>query len=317
MNDYHAGDACPDREPDLERYLFDELEPEARIALERHLQECAGCRSALADARRGFSALQELAVAPAPYAEGSEVGAGDSRAEAAWREFLRRNRLAGFRGLRDTGDGIGEKPEAPGGAWRPLSRLRPVAAAALILIGLGIGRWLLPNHAPRAFEPIPGPAGEAAGLSVEAEAIDELARAELLADLGISWVEGVLGLVRSLAELDPAETGEAEIERMRVGARRLIQDGRLLTGRLDRERDAVFMAAIDRAEFVLEDIAGLGGGAEVDWGLDQIRSTLAMTGLGDRLTALDMNAAVTEALAASGWIGEEYRTEMQLREVRR
>ncbi len=275
MSDSHSH-VCPDREPDLERYLFGELDPVGRVELERHLQECAGCRTALGEARTGLGALHDLAVAPLPF--------------------------------------LTESPTGP----RPFKRyLQPLAAAALLLVGLGLGRWLFPAPDVRGRQGEVGPAAGQPAFSVEAEAVDALARAELLADLGTTWVEGVLELMGTVMELEPGSTREAELERLRGAARRLIQDGRLLTRRLDPGRDAVFLSAIGRAEFILEDVAGIGGGEETDWSLGQIRHTLAMTGLDDRLIALDMDAAVTEALEASGWIGEEYRTEILSREVQR
>jgi|GEM_PF-1896236 len=320
MNNRHAAEACPEREVDLQKYLFDELDSAGRARIEKHLQECAGCRQALHEARIGLDALQGCDAAPAPFPAGSEAGeSGGTGAEEAWREFLRRNLRR--ESLSDDGPGTSASSAIEDAATTPFRMvrpgyLRPLAAAALLLIGLGLGRWMIPP-APAPAAPVPAAVGEETVLEVEADAVDALMRAELLADLGISWVEDVLGLVGTVMEIEPAVVRAAELERLRSTARRLIQDGRLLTRRLDPERDAVFLAAIGRAEFILEDVAGIGIGDEADWSLGQIRNTLTASNLDNRLVALDMDAAVTDALEASGWIGEEYRSELMTGEVRR
>jgi hypothetical protein len=319
MNGKDPSEACPGRESELEEYLFEELDPAGRESLEEHLQECPGCRQALHQARLGLEALRDLEVAPAPFAEGGETGEADEgKAGEAWREFLRRCSLPGG-GSELQGSGDGGDDEVPFRREGPGRRrwLQPLAAAALLLVGLGLGRWLAPAPDPEAGGTGSDLVISAGGFRVEAEAVDALVRAELLADLGMTWVEDVLVLVGEVLEIDSASPREAVLERLRSSARRLIQDGRLLTRRLDPGRDGVFLTAIGRAEIILEDVAGIGTGEEADWSLGQIKSTLAMSDLDERLIALDMDAAVTDAIEASGWIGEEYRAEMMSREVRR
>ena len=296
MNNSKNHFACPEREPDLQRYLFGQLEGDVLKEIDRHLGECGGCRGALEEAALGLSALKEVEEAPLPFRESAPAPEELMRAEEAWASFMGRVR----------GSGTGERTY--------IFSYRTVAAAALLLIGVGIGRWLIPVL-ERAGSP---PAGEIPAVTVQIgvapEALEALVRAEFLTDLAIPYVEGVLQLTASVMELDSDEDVLDRIVTLRTRARDLLGDGRLLRRHLEQERDRDFLATIGKAELFLEELVALGGESEGSWRLSEIQDTLQMTRLGDRLVALDVSGAVSEALEASGWIGEEY---LQTREVRR
>jgi hypothetical protein len=150
--------------------------------------------------------------------------------------------------------------------------------------------------------------------SVETDAVEALVRAEFLADLGLPYIDGVLELVTMVMELDQGEVATGNVETIRARARDLLRDGRLLQRRLEPERDRTFLATVDRAALFLEEVAVLGSDDAGDGSLRELRETLQLTRLGDRLVSLDVDGAVSEALEASGWIGEEY---VQSRETRR
>lgn len=67
-------DACEQIEPMLSAYLDDELDPQERAEVERHLDRCAGCARELDELRGVVHAAEELA---APSVD-----------DAAWDAFL-------------------------------------------------------------------------------------------------------------------------------------------------------------------------------------------------------------------------------------
>lgn len=288
--------ACPEREPDLQRYLFGQLEGGALDELGRHLEDCEGCSRALEEAAVGLSALRELEEPPLPFREAAPDPVEVIRAEEAWVAFM-------------------ERVRSPGAVdQRHLFSYRTVAVAALLLVGVGIGRWLMPVlERAGTLRPQELPA-VTVQIGVDPEAVDALVRAEFLADLAVPYVEGVLQLASGVMDLGTEEGLTGNIEALRSRARDLLQDGRLLRRHLEPDRDRDFLATLGRAEFFLEELVALGGDSDEAWNLNEIQETLQMTRLGDRLGALDMNGAVSEALEASGWIGEEY---LQTREVRK
>jgi hypothetical protein len=151
-------------------------------------------------------------------------------------------------------------------------------------------------------------------IGVTPEAVDALVRAEFLADLAVPYVEGLLQLTSGIMELDSGESMPEGIAALRNQARNLLRDGRLLRRHLLAERDSEFLATIGKAELFLEELVALGDEGDETLNIFEVQETLQLTRLGDRLVALDVNGAVSEALDASGWIGEEY---LQTREVRR
>jgi len=310
--------ACPEREPALQAYLFEELEGEQRAELERHLEECAACRYALDEARWGISALAAVEEAPLPYGEAVPVSADTADADEAWAAFLKRVRLGDFDVVAGGVSRRGADEPAGRGALVAFAGGRRfvlgAVAAAMIMIGVGIGYFLLPFQLEGRMSTPSDIILEAARIGVEQGAVDALARAEFLADLGVGYVDGVLQLVASVMDLDLEAVVSGKAETVRAGARQLLRDGRLLRRYLEPERDRAFLATIGRAELFLEEVAALGGETGAPWSLGEIREILLMTRLGDRLVALDVNGAVTDALEASGWIGEEY---IQSREVRK
>lgn len=290
MREQGGYEACPDREPALERFLFGQMEGRERAELQQHLEACRGCRLALQEAGSGLEALDELEDAPLPFGDPSPLPEVQTEAERAWRTFV-----AGS---------IGRKSRE-----HPVFRIRAVAAAALILVGIGIGYWGIPGNQGMVES-----LAATEGMEVDSEAVDALVRAEFLADLGLPYIDGVLQLVAAVMELDPGDVGAGNLESIRAQALDLLRDGRLLQRRLESERDRTFLATIHRAAFFLEEVSALSGGPGADGSLQELRQTLQLTGLGDRLVALDVDGAVSEALDASGWIGEEYA---QSRETRR
>ncbi len=290
MSDQAGNEPCPEREQALEMYLFDQLGEREETDLQDHLASCPRCRTAWEEVSSGLEALEELDEPPLPFGDIAPRRGGEIAAEQAWSRFV--NGATG-RGNRT-------------GRWL-LTRV--AAAAALVLTGVGIGYWGFPGA--------PVPVEESAAIEVmgvEAEAVDALVRAEFLADLGLPWIDGVLELVAMVMELDQGDVATGNVETVRALARDLLRDGRLLQRRLEPDRDRLFLATIGRAAFFLEDVAVLGGEGAEEGSLRELRDTLQMTGLGDRLVALDVDGAVSEALEASGWIGEEYA---QSRETRR
>jgi len=280
-----AAQACADREPALEALLFDELEASEREALDRHLEACARCREALEDARRGLASLRAVVAPPLPYAEGQPPE------EAAWVAFSRR---------------LAPRQEPQRFATNParfFSIRQALAAAAVLALGIGIGRWAVPSAPAR-------PAGnEGDGrreFQVDPRAVDALARAELLSDLGIRYVNDLQKLLRSVAEVSVDAATPGDLASARERARELLGDGRLLRRSLHPEVDLAFLTAIDRAEVFLEELAAVeddGTGAD----LYVVQASLRRSRLPDELRSLDVERKVALALEASGGIGEEQR----------
>ena len=293
--------ACPEREHELQAYLFGELSGGILTELERHLEGCEGCRQALDEARIGFNALKEIETELLPYAESPPMTVVAGAEEQAWSDFLRRIPVQDSRA-----------PE------RDFSRrnsfaLGAVAAAATLIIGIGLGRWVFgPGLVSQ-----PSRFGEAAAqgiaLRIDREAIDALVRAEFLADLAVPYVNNVLQVWSQIMDLDPERAAGEELDRAGIRARELIRDGWLLKRGLDPDRDEVFLSLIGRAELFLEEVAALDDEDEAIPNLILLQETLRGSSLGDRLVALDVNGALVSALEASGWIGEEYESSMELR----
>jgi hypothetical protein len=286
--------ACPDKEPKLQSLLFGELEGAHREALEHHLEKCTGCRLALEDARHGLAALAILEDVPLPFsAQGvASKEPTPSHHDVAWIDFQRR--------LRSKGDQTDQKKVASL-SW---SRYRLVAAAALLLLGFGLGRW---GEGPRVAV-TPGASIESAAtldeMSVEDKAVDALARAELLSDVGLRYVNSLKQLFYGVLEISGSKVDVADLEAARESAYDLIRDGRLLRRLLDPRKDEPFLDAINRAELYLEELAAVEGDP-AGRSVQIVQAALRESRLPDQLDALDVEGEVDLALEASGWIGEE------------
>jgi hypothetical protein len=258
---------CPDREPRLEALLFGELAAGERESLEAHLEECAPCREALDDARVALEALATIEDPPRAFETAGEASSAD-----AWNVF--RARL--------------EKRPAPEPAW---SR-SIVALAAVLVLGIGIGFLLAPRG--RTASP---PAPEDGG-------IEALVRADVLADAGVRYVDGLRALFSDLTEssLDAPTVEQAVAARER--ARSLLRDGRLLQRSLDPDRDGHFLRAIGRAELFLEEIAALEP-SETRNSVRLLRASLSESRLPFDLERLDVRRDVETALAGSGSLADE------------
>lgn len=301
MTGNRRSSACPEREPALEEYLFGQMDCERRDDLERHLEICGECRQALDEARAGFSALEYLEESPLPFGNATAHTVGGGTSVETWVEFLERIVPGHLR------------KHSKGKRWLRY-RYSAAAAAALLLAGVGIGHWFLPLQQAGNRTVTFNQSEEVAGFGVEQEAVDALARAELLADLGVPYVEGLLELAAGIMSIDFEQQLTGGYESTRSKARKLLQDGRLLRRRLDPERDQTLLATINKAELILEEIAALESAAESNRDLIAIQEVLRISRLEDRLVTLDMDSAISTALLESGWIGEEY---IQKREVRR
>ena len=297
-NDYSA---CPEREPALQAYLFGELSGEQLANLEGHLRECSLCRKALGEAELGLKALQVLEETPLPFAETDYPVEQKSDSDEAWSVFLKEMRA----------DGIGVKRIDS----RKLNTfaLGAVTAAAILIIGMGLGRWALSSEQVQ----IPSDTGELIAEEVmrriDQRAVDALVRAELLADLAVPYVNNVLRLTSEILSLNSEQVATVELAEAGAHARELVRDGWLLRRGLDPDRDSVFLSVIGRVELFLEDVAVLAHESESSSDLLDLQENLRRSRLGDRLVALDVNDALVMALEASGWIGEEYISSTELR----
>ena len=84
----------------------------------------------------------------------------------------------------------------------------------------------------------------------------------------------------------------------------LIRDGRLLRRALDPNRDATFLATVNRAEFFFEELAAFEGDP-AGRNVRIVQASLRESRLPDQLAALDVERKVDLALQVAGWIGEE------------
>ncbi len=257
---------CPDREPQLEALLFDDLSREERESIEAHLMECAPCGEALADARLALQALAEIEDPPRPF----EAAIGIAPDEA-WSAFRARV----------------EKTAPTSGSRHAL-----VALAAVLLLGIGIG-WFL---APRRETP-PDPTADERDL-------DSLVRADLLADAGVGYVDSLRELFSDLTELSLETLTADRAALARERARTLLRDGRLLERSLDPDRDRHFLRAIGRAELFLEEIAALEPSTHHN-SMRLLKASLSASRLPSDLARLDLRREVETALEGSGALAEE------------
>ena len=298
MNIQNGGFPCAEHESQLEALLFGELQGAEKEALEHHLEVCPRCQQAFAEAKHGLEALSSLKEAPLPYSEYPSVAAEPPKTNVAWVDFQKRLSLAH----------PGEDRETGRVSNRWWNDYRLVAAAALVIVGIAVGRWTTPPIAaplrPTAAEVSLEDVSSLESLTVEAQAVEALARAEILADVGLRYVTGLQDMLHSVTDLSVRDVSATDMAITRERARELIRDGRLLRRSLDQERDVMFLDAIARAELFLEELSAL----EVDSSGANVRivqAALRESQLPNKLSALNVENEVALALEASGWIGQE------------
>ena len=302
--------ACPEREPDLGAYLLGTLDRLRRSRVEGHLDTCPACRRALAEARAGLQALRALAEAPAPFlcSEVPDVeerhddvragGALPATAPAGGRDGISSasGEVRPRRGLPATAlesQHGGRHRARAAAAWPSWSAW--AAAAAVLLIGIGLGRWTLPGlDDPAARSDPPRDAW------IHPAQIESLARAEVLLDLGVPWLENLQSVLTGVIDAIEAGASEAALRELRQQARRLVLDGRKLRAALDAERDAELLATVIHAEVFLEEVAAFEPGRAPDFFTPSELSELRVG-----FAAADARGAADRALLASGWIASE------------
>lgn len=291
--------ACAEYEPFLERLLFGELEEAEKVAIEQHLEGCSQCRTALADAKQGLAALDAVDEPPLPFPEEAEDSPVSS--EAAWSDFQKRVDPSSWKG-RERG-ASNQKPDSSSTPW--WLPYRGAAAAALLLVGFGAGQWFA---APRdVAQPAPASLTSAGFevLRVEAGAVEALARAELLSDVGLRYVIGLQDLLQGVMTLAVGGAERTDLSATRDDARGLIRDGRLLRRSLDPAKDELFLSAINRAELFLEELAAVEGNG-TGTGVRVVQAALLESQLSDQIAAIDLESEVDRALEGAGWIGEDF-----------
>lgn len=225
---------CTEFDSDLHDLLLGEIDSAAKVRTESHLSGCPSCRIALEEARRGLLGLEALTEAPLPYDENEVFASPTSdHRQKNWLAFKQR---------------VQEPAPAGGDLWG----IRLLSAAAILILGIGLGVQIgTRRESPRIT-------AEIADTKVEPETIASLARIELLADVGQGYTRGLRDLLGHMASLEADDATPAELEATREIARDLVRDGRLLRRTLDPERDQTLLAAVNRAELVLEEIAAVG-----------------------------------------------------------
>ncbi len=277
--------ACPEREPDLEAYLLGTLDGSRRSRMEGHLDTCPACRHALEEARAGLRALRALAGAPVPFLCNEVADAEERHRDVPAGRAL----PAAVPESRRDG---GHRAKAAT-RWRPWSGW--AAAAALLLVGVAVGRWTLPGGDDPA-----GRSDPPRNAWIQPAQIEALARAEVLLDLGVPWLEDLQAVLTGVIDATESGTPEAALRELRRQARRLVLDGRKLRAALDAERDAELLATVIHAEVFLEEVAAFEPGRAPDFftpsELSDLRAGFA---------AADARGAADRALLASGWIASE------------
>ncbi len=268
---------CPDREPQLEALLFDDLAASERERLEAHLKECAPCREALEDARLALQALAAIQDPPRAFPPTPTEGAAPASDEA-WKAFRARV----------------DESTAP----RSASAGRILPLAAVMVLGIGIG-WFL-AHRGQPHPTRTAPMGEVA----EENRLEALVRADLLADAGVRYVDGLRELFSDLTALSLDTPSVERAVATRERARSLLRDGRLLERSLDPDRDRHFLVAIGRAELFLEEIAALEPSG-YDGSVRLLKANLSASRLPRDLARLDLRRDVESALEGSGSLADE------------
>ena len=180
---------------------------------------------------------------------------------------------------------------------------RAVTAAAVLLLGVGLGRWAVPGAARRLTLEIT-PEQFAAGYGVPQEAVEALARAQVLVDLALPYMNDLQEVLAGVMRMQVSAVSADALAATREQARGLLGDGRTLKRLLDADMDGALLAAIARSEVFLEEIAALDGN-NTGAGLRLVQEIIRTSGLQDRLATVNVEESVSAALEASGWVGAE------------
>ena len=275
--------ACTDREAQLEASLFSELDRAAETALREHVEHCRGCREALDDAHVAFAALSDVSDPPLPYEDRWSVSAEPAdiaeseRSEKAWNALKRRLEA--------------EAPAEPPGRAHRVYEL--VAMAAVLVIGIGLGRLATPPSAGLTE------VAAVENLDIAPEALLALERAELLTDVGVRYVDSLQDLLVGVMELSVDVVSTEDLFLTRERASELLRDGRLLETALDADKDRDLLRAIRRAELFLEELAAVESSTS-GTGVRVFQASFRGSRLPAQLAAIDLNGKVSLALEASG-----------------
>jgi len=275
--------ACPAWEPELEALLAGDLDADREGLARAHLAECAACRQAFEQARRALAALDRLDVPPLPWS-----AIEDPERIRAWQDLSERLTASAVTGTRDR-------------SWRIATVLRIAAGVVLLVLGYGIGRAL--------EQPVPPPgtaSTEVAETAPTAEAVGALVRAELLADAGLGLARGLQEVVGGVMTVGSSSADVADRAALRDRARELVRSAVMLRRDLDPRTDAGLLAAVRKAELLLEEITALPIRGEAD--LDLVRTLAAAGGLGGGELEERMTLAIADARRRGGWDGMDGTT---------
>jgi len=279
----HETMACPAWEPELEALLAGDLDADREGLARAHLAECAACRQAFEQAHRALDALDRLDEAPLPWSP-----LEDPERSRAWQVLSERLTFPAVTGARDR-------------SWRFATALRIAAGVVLLVLGYGIGRAL--------EQPVPPP-GTASTAVAEtaptAEAVAALVRAELLADAGLGLARGLQEVVGGVMTVGSSAADVAARAALRDRARELVRSAVMLRRDLDPETDSGLLAAVRRAELLLEEVSALPVRGEAD--LDLVRTLAAAGGLGGGELEERMTLAIADARRQGGWSGMDGTT---------
>ncbi len=244
------------------------------------MKECEPCREALEDARLALQALAGIKDPPRAFEPTPTEGAGPASDEA-WKAFRAR---------------VDEStaPRSASADW-----ILPLAA--VMVLGIGIG-WFL-AHRGQPHPTRTAPMGEVAEVVGE-NRLEALVRADLLADAGVRYVDGLRELFSDLTELSLDTLSVERAVATRERARSLLRDGRLLERSLDPDRDRHFLVAIGRAELFLEEVAALEPSG-YDGSVRLLQANLSTSRLPRDLARLDLRRDVESALEGSGSLADE------------
>jgi hypothetical protein len=236
----------------------------------------------MVQAGRGREALDACLEAPLPWPAPTGIEETGEQVRA-WQALQARLGPVAGRGRRWSGP-----------SWRQR------AAAAVLLLGAGIGIGRLAGH--RAAVPAPVGVGTVES-APDPAAVAALVRADLLTDAGLSFAYGLQEMVTGVMGLEVSGGGPAEREAVREQARELIRQAGLMRRDLDPVRDAGLLTGIRQAELLLEEIAALATEPGPD--LVLVRELVARQRLGEGDLERRLTTAIAEARRQGGWNGKD------------